>query len=230
VGSSERIRKAATVIAARDGRDGVEVVVVRRSASSRFLAGYVVFPGGAVDPDDVGLAKRWFGTLGEAPRAAAIRELAEEAGLAITGGGVQAASDAQVGDRPVAPLAHPRLGLVDASPPAPAHLPQIGHWVAPDDVSVRFDARYFAVAVTDPVLRPVADGSEASESWWANPRELLARWSRGEERLYWPTMKTMEAIAGCSSVKQLLELHIAQLDPEPGDEARMPRATFYEGP
>ena len=41
------IRKAASVIAVRDAADGPEVLVVERSAASRFLPGYVVFPGGA---------------------------------------------------------------------------------------------------------------------------------------------------------------------------------------
>ena len=58
--------------------------MLRRGRESRFLPGYVVFPGGAVDAGDPERAARWFGTPNEAARAAAVRELAEEAGLVVT--------------------------------------------------------------------------------------------------------------------------------------------------
>ena len=58
--------------------------MLERSAASRFLAGYVVFPGGAVDGGDAVIAERWFGDAAEAARAAGVRELVEEAGLALT--------------------------------------------------------------------------------------------------------------------------------------------------
>ena len=213
--SEREIRRAATVIAARSGPTGVEVLLLRRSAGSRFLPGYVVFPGGAVDPEDAEHAERWFGTPDEAARAAAVRELAEEAGLVVTAGGV--------GPAPVGEL----LAPVDTSPPEPEVLPQIAHWVAPQDVPVRFDARYFAVAAPAD-LEPQPDGHEAAEAWWGGPGELMRRWAAGEERLYWPTMKTMEALAGCDTVEQLLALDIPQQEPEEGDEERMPRSTFRQ--
>ncbi len=83
----DEIRKAASVVAVREGADAPEVLVVRRSEASRFLPGYVVFPGGAVDADDAQLAQDWFGTPDEAARAGAVRELAEEVGLVLTSGG-----------------------------------------------------------------------------------------------------------------------------------------------
>ena len=89
---SEEIRKAASVIAARDGRDGLEVLVLERGAGSRFLPGYVAFPGGSTDREDLVLAERWFGTREEAARACAVRELFEEVGLALTAEGLTEAS------------------------------------------------------------------------------------------------------------------------------------------
>src|SRR4029453_5353190 len=84
VGVQERpIRAAASAICVRTGRPGEpEVLVVERSSDSRFLPGYVAFPGGAVDHDDHECAVRWFADGEEAHRAAAIRELVEEVGLA----------------------------------------------------------------------------------------------------------------------------------------------------
>src|SRR6184192_2756413 len=82
-------RRAATVVVVRsvDG-GGVEVLVLRRSRSSRFAPGFVVFPGGAVDDGDRELARRWFGSPTELDRACAVRELREEAGLVLGSDGI----------------------------------------------------------------------------------------------------------------------------------------------
>ncbi len=69
-------RPAGTVILLRGGADALEVLLVRRNPAARFMGGAWVFPGGAVDPSE---------GLGDAGhRAAAIRELEEEAGIALT--------------------------------------------------------------------------------------------------------------------------------------------------
>jgi 8-oxo-dGTP pyrophosphatase MutT (NUDIX family) len=69
-------RQAATVILLRGGADTLEILLVRRTPEARFMGGVWVFPGGAVDAGD--------GARGDdAHRAAAIRELREEAGIAL---------------------------------------------------------------------------------------------------------------------------------------------------
>jgi 8-oxo-dGTP pyrophosphatase MutT (NUDIX family) len=70
-------RPAATVILLRGGGNGLEVLLVQRNPESRFMGGAWVFPGGAVDRDE--------GTGPEALRLAAVRELAEEAGIVVSG-------------------------------------------------------------------------------------------------------------------------------------------------
>lgn len=212
---TSEIRAAATVIAARPAADGIEVLVLRRGRESRFLPGYMVFPGGAVDADDAERAERWFGSPGEGARAAAVRELAEEAGLVVTRSGVCRAPELRT------------LAPVDAAPPTAESVPQISHWVAPESVPVRFDARYFAVAAPRGI-DPRPDGREAIEAWWARPDELMDGWARGALRLYWPTMKTMEALARCTSVEEILALTIPQQEPDASDEVAMPRSTFYQ--
>jgi 8-oxo-dGTP pyrophosphatase MutT (NUDIX family) len=69
-------RPAATVILLRGGGERLEVLLVQRNPESRFMGGAWVFPGGAVD--------RGEGTGDGALRAAAVRELAEEAGIDIS--------------------------------------------------------------------------------------------------------------------------------------------------
>jgi 8-oxo-dGTP pyrophosphatase MutT (NUDIX family) len=68
-------RPAATVIVLRGGSETLEVLLVKRNPQARFMGGAWVFPGGAVDRDE-GQGER-------ALRAAALRELQEEAGIAL---------------------------------------------------------------------------------------------------------------------------------------------------
>ncbi|HYM45426.1 MAG TPA: NUDIX hydrolase [Solirubrobacteraceae bacterium] len=74
-GPATRPRQAATVILLRGGADTLEVLLVQRTPEARFMGGVWVFPGGAVDADD--------GDGDGAHRAAAIRELSEEAGIVL---------------------------------------------------------------------------------------------------------------------------------------------------
>jgi len=88
-------RPAASVLLVRDVGAGLEVLVVERPARGYF-GGLYVFPGGAVDPvDHSELARRVVRgpALDHEFRAAALREVAEEVGLALTTRGVVAAPD-----------------------------------------------------------------------------------------------------------------------------------------
>jgi 8-oxo-dGTP pyrophosphatase MutT (NUDIX family) len=71
-------RLAATVMLLRGGACHLEVLMVKRNPAARFMGGAWVFPGGSVDrregEDQAGL------------RAAAIRELHEEAGIQLPAG------------------------------------------------------------------------------------------------------------------------------------------------
>jgi 8-oxo-dGTP pyrophosphatase MutT (NUDIX family) len=201
------IRAAASAICVRDGRDGdPEVLVVERSSASRFLPGYVAFPGGSVEPSDASSAARWFGNGGEEQRAAAIRELIEEVGLALTAGGL-------IRSRAADP--------VDEMPPAADRLIEICHWVAPEVVPVRFDARYFVVA-SGPGLEPEPDRTEVVGAWWTSPRTLLAEWVAGTRKLYWPTWFTVSELAACTSTETVLALRFDTREPDDDEIAAMP--------
>ena len=208
----EQIRRAASAIVGRDGPEGLEVLVLERGASSRFLPGYVAFPGGSTDLEDEGHAVRWFGTAEEDRRACAVRELVEEVSLVLTAGGLGS------GDA---------LEAVDAEPPSTSQLEDIAHWVAPPEVPVRFDARFFAVRAPAG-LDPVPDGSETADAWWVSPRRLLDDWREGRRRLFWPTYLTMSALATCDSVADLLALRIDTREPDDDELERLPRSTFWQ--
>jgi len=74
-GEATKPRQAATVILLRGGDSQVEVLLVRRTPQARFMGGVWVFPGGAVDTEE--------GAGDAAHRAAAIRELREEAAITL---------------------------------------------------------------------------------------------------------------------------------------------------
>jgi 8-oxo-dGTP pyrophosphatase MutT (NUDIX family) len=211
----EGIRLASSTIGVRDGADGPEVLVIERTPDHRFLPGYVAFPGGAVDPADGPLAERWFGDADEAGRAAAVRELAEEVGLAITARSVAACD-------PVRPLAE-----VHDRPPSVSQLPRIARWIAPERVPVRFDAGFYAVLM-DGAPAPDPDGNEAAAAWWATPGELLARWESEELLLYWPTHFTLRALARCRDAAELLALRLVTREPDEDELHRLPRSVFFQ--
>jgi 8-oxo-dGTP pyrophosphatase MutT (NUDIX family) len=68
-------RQAASVILLRDGAHELELLLVKRTPKARFMGGVWVFPGGAVDADE--------GDGDRAHRAAAVRELREEAAITL---------------------------------------------------------------------------------------------------------------------------------------------------
>jgi 8-oxo-dGTP pyrophosphatase MutT (NUDIX family) len=85
-------RPAATIILLRRGgrhaERGVEVLMVRRSQRASFMPGVWVFPGGIVERDET-TASLGSGEADPeelAHRAAAVRELGEEAGIALPAG------------------------------------------------------------------------------------------------------------------------------------------------
>jgi 8-oxo-dGTP pyrophosphatase MutT (NUDIX family) len=67
-------RQAASLILLRDSAEGPEVLLVERNPEQRFMGGAWVFPGGAVHAEDADHA------------GAAMRELEEEAGIALAPG------------------------------------------------------------------------------------------------------------------------------------------------
>lgn len=68
-------RQAASVILLRGGAHELELLLVKRTPKARFMGGVWVFPGGAVDAHE--------GDGDDAHRAAAVRELHEEAAIEL---------------------------------------------------------------------------------------------------------------------------------------------------
>ena len=167
-------RPAATVMLLRDGPDGLEVMMTRRSLSASFAPGAYVFPGGRLDDAD----QRWAAQLAApgtpsdrqltmAFALAAIRESYEELGLMLAqdaaGNWPDSASIAQM-DRSGSTPFREIMAEHDLSP-AINSIHWFTHWVTDRDLPKRFDTRFF-VAAMPPGQNPVADESEQFEPVW----------------------------------------------------------------
>jgi 8-oxo-dGTP pyrophosphatase MutT (NUDIX family) len=78
----EPVFPAATIVLLRDGKEGLEALLVQRSSAVKHMGGMWVFPGGKVDEEDYPEGHNEYA----AAINAAIRETQEEAGLSINAG------------------------------------------------------------------------------------------------------------------------------------------------
>lgn len=125
---------AASLIILRGPRDAPEVLMGRRRDTARFMPGYYVYPGGAVDPGDIALAAT--GWPGTALHAAALRETWEETGVAVAAPGTL--PEAVSGTDPSYAALAERSLL-----PAPEGLHFIARAITPASSPIRFDTRFF---------------------------------------------------------------------------------------
>ncbi|MDW3207749.1 MAG: NUDIX domain-containing protein [Alphaproteobacteria bacterium] len=126
---------AASLVILRGAPDAPEVLLGRRRDNARFMPGVYVFPGGAVDPPDVGMERSadWPGTRFHA---AAIRETWEETGVMI----------AEPGPLPsCAPTDDPFYAALSESAcvPSAGALHYIARAITPEPSPIRFDTRFF---------------------------------------------------------------------------------------
>ena len=168
LGEAPPPRQAATVILLRGGAQKLEVLLVKRTEQAKFMGGVWVFPGGAVDEDDP--PSTGAGSVGP-HRAAAARELSEEAGIV----------------------------LADLSA-----LVEFSRWITPEEVSIRFDTRFF-LAELPSGQEPHVDGEECVDQGWFTPQGALDAYAREEILLVFPTIKHLEQLGAFPSMVELLE-------------------------
>jgi 8-oxo-dGTP pyrophosphatase MutT (NUDIX family) len=182
-------RPAATVIVLREGDQGPEVLLLRRTHSASFFPNAWVFPGGRVEPEDAALPT----TGGEGlpdpswrPSAvAALRECFEESGVWLGEGAPTAALRAQLNAR--------AAKLTDA-PDLVADLDRLrpwAWWITPEEEQKRFDTRFF-VAIVSRAAVAEADAAETTDHRWLRPAEALRA---DGVFLAPPTFRTLEELA-----------------------------------
>ena len=223
-------RPAATLILVRDASAGMEVFMIRRTQSAVFMGGAHVFPGGGVDASDAsaelaahceGLddieASRLLGLErgGLTYWTAALRECFEEAGLLLAhdaDGRYADLNDTQhlhvfeqwresirAGKATLADLCREH-GLRLAA----ERLAYYGHWITQPGRPRRYDTRFF-VAEAPSAQTASHDNSETVDNLWIRPAAALERHSRGEMHLVFPTIKTLESIAGFENAAALMQ-------------------------
>ncbi len=225
-------RPAATVVLLRDTASGPEVLLLRRVRSSGFVPGAYVFPGGRVDADDSSpeLEARLTGL--DAPTAAArlglvadavppalayvlasIREAFEETGLllarddqgrplpsAATDTRVSEARDRLLADEGAFAAILDDLGVqLDGEA-----VEYVAHWITPVVEPRRYDTRFFAAAIEGPAEVSV-NPAEMSDAVWLTPEAALDRHRDGRLPMVFPTIHTLESLAGYTSATAILE-------------------------
>ncbi|MEO7371883.1 MAG: NUDIX domain-containing protein [Ilumatobacteraceae bacterium] len=208
---------AATVMLLRDGSNGIEVFMLRRTRAAAFAGGMYVFPGGKVDPVD--------GDGDEGYVIAAIRECYEEAGVLLA---TNEAGEMVADGHPA--LAHREAvhdGEIDLLAlcqryglrPATKALAWVSHWITPVGESTRrFDTRFF-VTVAPHSQTSRHDDNETIASAWVRPSEALRQHEAGELTMMAPTIKNLEFIdehADAAAVMQAV-MHL------PRPQAILPR-------
>ena len=206
-------RPAATVLLLRDaqGGDGLEVLKTRRSAQASFAPGAYVFPGGGIDALDAAPATHAAADrrptqddLHLTQAIAAIRESFEELGVLLARHADGRMADAQ------------DIAAIDRHQPFAAQCAARGlrlaadsvyllaHWTGDRDLTRRFDVP-FLVARMPEGQEPVADETEQFEPVWVRPQDALARHEAGQFFMIYPTIRTLQRLAGLASTQAVLD-------------------------
>jgi len=189
---------AASVIVLRPGPEGPQVLMVERP-NRGFFGGIVVFPGGKVDAvDSSDLAKRV--VTGDNPdqafRSAALRELAEETGLAALGNSVVSA--------PIGRDESLYRAVGDSGRAFSGEsLVMVSRWVTPEWAPRRFDTFFYLLAATTtPEVH--LDKSELVDHAWVTASEALRRHDDGEWEMILPTLAHLRWLERRDSIQDAL--------------------------
>lgn len=216
---------AATVVLARDHEGALQVLLLRRSAESRFMGGNYVFPGGLVEsadhsvdwwrpytdlaPDEI-VQGSGGDTNGEkvlAAAVAAIRETFEEAGVLFARRSGPAGADLPsisgmrlTGNLPpgwLQQLVGKGGWIVELS-----RLLWWSRWITPEQMRYRYDTRFFVARMPqDQVCQP--DMRETVHALWISPEEALAKNLSGKIPLSPPTLITLHEMLPCKCLQHL---------------------------
>jgi recombination protein RecT len=215
--------QAATVLLLRDGSQGIEVLMTRRSMKASFAPGAYVFPGGGIEPADLIFSQNRHvvgieyaqnainfiairSTQSEVQTTwalAAIRESFEELGIVLAR------------DSAGQWLSQTQIDALDRHGDFYTQMQQSGyalaadtvhllaHWITDRDLPKRFNVP-FLVARMPEGQHPVADETEQFAPEWVRPQDALARHKAGDFFMIFPTIRTLERLSSYSTVDAVL--------------------------
>jgi 8-oxo-dGTP pyrophosphatase MutT (NUDIX family) len=215
-------KPAATVMLVRDDEIGVEVFVLRRTASAAFAAGMYVFPGGKVDDIDgaeaiepycEGLDDAQASALlgiergGLAFWVAAVRECFEEAGVLLARKRDGSPPDPDDDDRRAV-----HAGTLSMEDLCIKHdlvldlstIRYVAHWVTPvGEGARRFDTRFFLASAPEE-QEGLHDDSETVHSMWVRPEAAIAQAEAGELLMMPPTIANLRFVGAYRTAEDAL--------------------------
>jgi len=212
------VRPAATVMLVRDGDEGLEVFMLRRTLNAAFAGGMYVFPGGRVDDADHGAdLEPICDGLDDGPASdilqisrgglaywvAAIRECFEEAGVLLARRGSESdairfdTAEVVAGfEQHRARLNSGEVSFMEICVAEDLQLitdaiHYVSHWITPVGEVRRFDTRFFLARAPQAQI-PLHDNSETIASLWVRPSDALERFRAGELAMIPPTIRNLE--------------------------------------
>jgi recombination protein RecT len=216
--------KAATVLLLRDGSQGLEVLMTRRSLKASFAPGAYVFPGGGIEEDDERYAINARLDLATADQnaqnfvairptqppthtcwaLAAIRESFEELGIVLAkqahGQWVTQEQINQL-DRHANFYAQMKsLGFTLAA----NEVFLLAHWLTDRDMPKRFEVP-FLVACMPPDQKPAADEKEQFAPEWVRPQDALSRHEAGQFFMIFPTIRTLQKLSAYGRTEDVIK-------------------------
>lgn len=186
---------AASAIVLRDAP--FEALMLRRHGGASFMPNAWVFPGGIAEQLDFELAH---GDRVTAMKIAAVRETFEEAGVWLGDPLINA-------DEKRAALLAKDITIRELLAEGPVELDTLvwtSRWITPVGVPKRFDTYFFLVKVGREVVA-TAEQHEAVDATWIAPAGALAKHAAREMQMVFPTLRTLEALTGFTSVDELLD-------------------------
>ncbi len=216
--------QAATVLLLRDGSQGLEVLMTRRSSQASFAPGAYVFPGGGIEADDEKYASNaQLADVSPAQSApqfiayrptqtkqhitwalAAIRESFEELGIVLA----KNASGAWISQSQISALdRHANFYtqmLARGFQLAASEVVLLAHWLTDRDMPKRFEVPFLVARMPDG-QSPVADEKEQFTPEWIAARDALTKHEAGEFFMIFPTIRTLQKLIIYKTVSEVLQ-------------------------
>lgn len=180
------MRSAATLVIARDGFPrGMEILLARRSRALRFMGGAMVFPGGALEAEDLDAAEGMGVDL--AALASRMGESDERLALALHRCALREAAE--------------EVALEGV---AVSDLVYGGRWVTPLGSPVRFDTRFFLARAPEG-WEPTLDPSELEDVQWITAARALTELAAGKMTMAPPTVEMLQHLDSYRDVASALD-------------------------
>jgi 8-oxo-dGTP pyrophosphatase MutT (NUDIX family) len=191
--------------------------MVRRHERSSFGDAHA-FPGGVVDPEDHEVHDYCEGLTDEQANSrlgvqsgglsyysAAIREVFEEAGVLFAD--FSGPDENRVAVRDALNDRSANWAEFVNRNELSLHCGQfhyVSHWVTPETMDKRYSTRFFLAVLPEGQVAEHC-GGELTDSCWASASDVLAASRRGDVKMHYPTIKTLESVARHKSIDDLVD-------------------------